>query len=576
MRFVLVVLLLGTCAWAAPDVEQAQLEPALARLTAQLGDIDPARREQAADELRRQGQQARAALLSAMRQPNPEIAGRAATLLLELPWHTPDDPPPVQKILHDYGKGDLPARIAVVAQLNELPRAMAGPALLRLLQEDPSAEIAWNIVSMIRQNPDADTLARVRQIDTTHARAPVLVLVGRAELNTNHRRAMELLNRAVDASGMLTERDDGELDIAINILASRATHLGHIDQALRLRRLAARRAALVPSGHPMGAALEVLALHADHGPRPDLAEDLQRFTRHRGQSEFRYGLGRIFANNQMGLAAGMCYLAGHAASNHSVQVRLRIAERLSSVGWNDLARAELHAILSSAREPMPLHHINANLRLASLANEEKDHAQAAEHLQATLDLIGREAEGLVRNRPGGRTEAFQTDQLRAQTIYHRFMASRKTDPAAAETHAAALLELAPTDTDVVLELVDYLQHTGRPDDAERAFLHAQGRIAVDLAAHPASPALKNELAWLNARSGLRVQEGYDLAEKAVALEPDNAAFIDTLAEAAFRLGKVQMAIDLEERALELRPGDAFMIEQLHRFRAGLNGQGSDD
>ena len=51
------------------------------------------------------------------------------------------------------------------------------------------------------------------------------------------------------------------------------------------------------------------------------------------------------------------------------------------------------------------------------------------------------------------------------------------------------------------------------------------------------------------------------------MRPDNAAYLDTLAEAHFRLGNAQKAAELEERVLRARPNDPFLQAQLTRFRA---------
>ena len=48
--------------------------------------------------------------------------------------------------------------------------------------------------------------------------------------------------------------------------------------------------------------------------------------------------------------------------------------------------------------------------------------------------------------------------------------------------------------------------------------------------------------------------------------PENAAYLDTAAEAHFRNGDAKGAVRMETRALELRPNDAFMQEQLARFK----------
>jgi tetratricopeptide (TPR) repeat protein len=65
-----------------------------------------------------------------------------------------------------------------------------------------------------------------------------------------------------------------------------------------------------------------------------------------------------------------------------------------------------------------------------------------------------------------------------------------------------------------------------------------------------------------------LEEALDLATKAITLDPENAAYLDTAAEANFRAGNVDEAIRLETKGLEFRPNDKFMREQLERFKAG--------
>ena len=67
----------------------------------------------------------------------------------------------------------------------------------------------------------------------------------------------------------------------------------------------------------------------------------------------------------------------------------------------------------------------------------------------------------------------------------------------------------------------------------------------------------------------RFTEALELARSAVQETPDNAAFLDTLAEASYRAGLRDDAIKLEQRALELTPDMKFMHEQLARFKAGI-------
>jgi predicted Zn-dependent protease len=77
----------------------------------------------------------------------------------------------------------------------------------------------------------------------------------------------------------------------------------------------------------------------------------------------------------------------------------------------------------------------------------------------------------------------------------------------------------------------------------------------------------NDLAWFCSRTGEHAEEASALADRAMALEPENYAYIDTAASAHFAAGDAAEAVRLEKRALLMRPSDVFMQRQLQRFEA---------
>ena len=54
---------------------------------------------------------------------------------------------------------------------------------------------------------------------------------------------------------------------------------------------------------------------------------------------------------------------------------------------------------------------------------------------------------------------------------------------------------------------------------------------------PDNPELHNNLAWLAARLHRRLETGLTHANEAIRLAPDQAAYLDTLAEVQFQLGQ---------------------------------------
>jgi tetratricopeptide (TPR) repeat protein len=123
-------------------------------------------------------------------------------------------------------------------------------------------------------------------------------------------------------------------------------------------------------------------------------------------------------------------------------------------------------------------------------------------------------------------------------------------------------------------MIEWLQQSGRVADAKVMFekVHIQSSAKLEAAPDDEKAGMQNDLAWLCARVGERLDEAVKLATEAVEAQPDNAAFIDTLAEACFRAGKIEEAIAYEQRALEIEPDNTFMKEQIARFRAARTGQ----
>lgn len=131
----------------------------------------------------------------------------------------------------------------------------------------------------------------------------------------------------------------------------------------------------------------------------------------------------------------------------------------------------------------------------------------------------------------------------------------KIDPTAVKEHLDALLKFKPRHADVALEVVPLLKELGRAEDARKLLDYAYEPLKKQLDADPENPEVMNNLAWLLARCGEKLDEAKRLADRAIALEPQNAAYLDTAAEAHFRVGDKSAAMALEKRALELRPDD---------------------
>lgn len=96
---------------------------------------------------------------------------------------------------------------------------------------------------------------------------------------------------------------------------------------------------------------------------------------------------------------------------------------------------------------------------------------------------------------------------------------------------------------------------GRKEDAEetlRRLLSEQSDIASAL----------NDLGYMLAEEGRDLEEARRMTERAVRLDPDNGAYVDSLGWALFRLGRLDEAQKYLERAARLMPDDPEILEHL--------------
>jgi tetratricopeptide (TPR) repeat protein len=81
----------------------------------------------------------------------------------------------------------------------------------------------------------------------------------------------------------------------------------------------------------------------------------------------------------------------------------------------------------------------------------------------------------------------------------------------------------------------------------------------------ASPDLSdafNYLGYLYALSGNDLDRAEELIKKALELDPDNGAYVDSLGWVYFKKGKIDEALSSVKKASELLPGDAVILDHL--------------
>ena len=126
--------------------------------------------------------------------------------------------------------------------------------------------------------------------------------------------------------------------------------------------------------------------------------------------------------------------------------------------------------------------------------------------------------------------------------FHR----RALEYPAAEATLREARALDPRNLRVLFQLGAVLERQKRHDDAEAAFREA-------LAVEPRSAPILNYLGYMNADRNVRVAEAAELIERALAIDPDNGAYMDSLGWALFRLDRVTEAEKYLRRAVAREP-----------------------
>src|SRR5205814_7210392 len=271
---VLAILLLTTRLGAASPASAPNSSDATQELIDALADPDPKVRDAAAEKLTALGAAARPALVAAAKEGDPRISPRAANILLKLPWVGAEEPPLVRQLLVGYGDLSDEDRRRIIARLWQVPGS--GPALVRLLQEEPSESVAWTIFNLLCRTQDEPALEAMRKIDPASTRAAAVAMSARAWLPVDRRKAMDLLRRAIEADRAQPSFDNGQLDFAFDLLCADAIVSNQPAQAAQIRRTQATRVRQLNQfdARPESM-LDLFALHALLGPLEGLADDLR-------------------------------------------------------------------------------------------------------------------------------------------------------------------------------------------------------------------------------------------------------------------------------------------------------------
>lgn len=241
----------------------------------------------------------------------------------------------------------------------------------------------------------------------------------------------------------------------------------------------------------------------------------------------------------------------------SARTRQSLAEYLSDVDQHELAleayRGMVSITLFGGSDTVDLYEATRGYALAAQSMEPD---QAARWFDLAV-LRSIESDGF-------RPSAFVTLPM----YVHRWALQAAIDAAdrdSAKRHLDRLLQLDPLDIDLAERLLPKVREAEMADLADAAFdrimeagMKHCDRFAFDAMSH-------NNLAWVAAMNGRRLNEALTLSTRAVTLEPDSAIYRDTLAEVLFLQGDAQQALEIEKACILDDPGQWHLHQQIERF-----------
>jgi len=185
--------------------------------------------------------------------------------------------------------------------------------------------------------------------------------------------------------------------------------------------------------------------------------------------------------------------------------------------------------------------------LALLAKEKETPAVTSKRAEI-LSRAGREAE--ASRLLAGLTAGDENSALAAAQAWQRLEKYQESIPILEKVAAAHPDQVVPG-----FLLGSAYERSGQRDKAVEEFR----RI---LKVEPDFHAALNYLGYTFAEQGVNLEEALKLVSRAVTLDPDNGAYVDSLGWTYYRLGRTEQARGTLERAARLEPEDATLQEHL--------------
>jgi len=168
---------------------------------------------------------------------------------------------------------------------------------------------------------------------------------------------------------------------------------------------------------------------------------------------------------------------------------------------------------------------------------------------------------------GSGSSSSSMTKFRLQGDMGKALAMLKTD----RSRALAILDDCHSRSPGDGFLADYffpsVREMGLLEEHDKWFKTSWDSILDVIGRFPGSDNTYNSAGWLASRACRKLDQAEDLLNKALAMNPRQAAYLDTMAEIHFAKGKREKAVEWSVVAMNYRPDDLMLRRQHERFRS---------
>jgi tetratricopeptide (TPR) repeat protein len=240
--------------------------------------------------------------------------------------------------------------------------------------------------------------------------------------------------------------------------------------------------------------------------------------------------------------------------------RFTFLRALTERGHTEAAHRETDLLLRVS-EPNSYYSGAAARRLAIVAAQHKDYLKAADGFEQSMLRCLHPTTNFVQS-PAYVAVPAQVHQMRASGL----LASGKFEEA--RKHIELTRTFLPGNVELPIKLVPELERRGHKKEAAALFETSYGTYEKVCGEYPRCAWAHNSAAWMSACCRRNLDKALAHAQKAVELTPENAGYLDTLAEVHFQRGDKEKAVALQKRVIELDPKKPYFRKQLKRLEAG--------